>query len=116
MYFLIIQLFRVEYKEDLLLALTSCGIRKGSTFEGTNLDKALERDFPLFTGLVRSEDDQERYALLITAVVENKSKVRELIHLLEEADIDIKKESILRMILLPADMVQDNDIDFERKS
>lgn len=115
MFFLIIQLFKIEYKEDVLLALTSCGIKKGSIFEGQNLDKILERDFPLFTGLIKSEDEKERYSILITAVVEKKEKVHELILLLKEADIDIKKEDILRLILLPIEYVVDDKIHWEKK-
>ncbi|RKX85051.1 MAG: hypothetical protein DRP57_04600 [Spirochaetes bacterium] len=38
MYFLIIQLFKNEYKDDIFLAFTSSGIKKASFFEGYNLD------------------------------------------------------------------------------
>lgn len=114
MFFLIIQLFKLEYKEDVLLALTSCGIRKGSTYEGLNLDKVLERDIPLFTGLIKSEYEKERYSLMITAVIDTKKRVQDLIHLLKEADIDVKKENILRLILLPAELIVDYETDFER--
>ena len=110
MFLLILQLFKVEYKDDVLLALTSCGVRKASTFEGQNLDKVLERDFPLFTGLVKSEDEKERYSILITAVVEKKENIEAFIDLLKEADIDIEKENILRLILLPVELVVDNEI------
>lgn len=113
MYYLIIQLFKMEYKEDLLLALTSCGIEKGSLFEGQNLDKALQRDYPLFTGFVRTEDERERYAALMTTVVKRKEQVDELIELLEEADIDIRKEEILRIVLLPALRILDYETDWE---
>ena len=116
MFFLIIQLFKIEYKEDIILALTSCGIKKGSIFEGQNLDKVLQHDFPLFTGLIRSEDEKARYSHLITAVVDDKKKVKEFIHLLEEADIEVKRESILRLILLPVETVLDNDIHWEKEN
>ncbi len=110
MFLLIVQLFKVEYKDDVLLALTSCGITKASTFEGQNLDKVLERDFPLFTGLVKSEDEKERYSILITGVVEKKENIEAFIDLLKEADIDIEKENILRLVLLPVELVVDNEI------
>ena len=113
MYYLIIQLFKTEYKDDLLLALTSCGIEKGSLFEGQNLDKVLQRDYPLFTGFVRSDDERERYAALVTTVVDQKERVDELIALLKEADIDIRNEEILRIILLPAERILDHEIDWE---
>ena len=114
MYYLIIQLFKIEYKEDVLLALTSCGIKKGNVFEGQNLDKMLQRDVPLFSGLIKSEDEKERYSALIMTIVSKKEKVKELIHLLFEADIDIKREDILRLVLLPVEMVVGSDVDWER--
>jgi len=112
MYFLIIQLYRIEYKDDLLLALTSCGIQKGSLFDGLNLDMTLQQDFPLFSGFVKSDDEKARYSVLITTVVESQEKVGELLALLKEADIDVEKEQILRLILLPAQMVIDNDLNW----
>ncbi len=115
MFLLIVQLFRVEYKEDVLLAMTSCGIRKGCTFEGYNLDKALERDYPLFSGLIKSQDEKDRYSMMITAVVEKLKKARDLVHLLKEADIDIEKEEILRLIALPIAYVVDNETHWENR-
>ncbi|MFC1569762.1 hypothetical protein ACFL4L_05970 [bacterium] len=114
MYFLIIQLFKIEYKEDVLLAMTSCGIQKGSAFEGQNLDKVLERDFPLFTGLIKSDDERERYSMLITSVVDKKERVKEFIQLLKEADIDITENNILRVVMIPAEIVVDNTQQWER--
>ncbi|MBN2104459.1 hypothetical protein JW835_10505 [bacterium] len=116
MYFLIIQLFKVEYKEDVLLAMTSCGIQKGSAFEGQNLDKVLEREFPLFTGLIRSEDEREQFSILITSVVDSKKRVREFVQLLKEADIDIKRENILRVVMIPSEMIIDHTQQWESQS
>ncbi len=114
MYLLLIQLFKIEYKEDLLLAMTSCGIQKGSAFEGQDLNMALERDFPLFTGLIKSDDERERFSMLITAVIEEKEQVNELVQLLKEADIDITRENIFRIIVLPAEMVIDSGRQWEK--
>ena len=85
MYYLNIQLFKSEFKEDLLLALTSCGIEKGSLFEGQNLDNVMQRDYPLFSGFVKTDDERERYSMLVTAVVEKKESVQELVEILREA-------------------------------
>jgi hypothetical protein len=113
MYYLIIQLFKTEYKEDVLLAMTSCGIQKGSAYEGQNLDHAMAQEFPLFTGLIKSDGERERYSLLISTVVDKKERVRELIHLLKEADIDVIHEKILRVIMIPAVLIVDEKTDWE---
>lgn len=114
MFFMIIQLFRIEYKEDVILALTSCGIRMGNICEGHNLDKLLQRDYPLFTGLLKSEDERESYSFLITSLIEEKEKVVELTNLLREADIDVEKENILRLILLPVETVVGHEVNWDR--
>lgn len=101
MYLLVIQLYKIEYKEDVLLALTSCGIERGTLLEGTNLDQELTRDFPLFSGLVRSDGEKARFSVQITAVVEQRETAAMIVDLLKEADIDIQDEAILRLMLLP---------------
>jgi len=116
MYYLIIQLFRVEYKEDVLLALTSCGIKKVNLFDGQNMDKTLHGDIPLFSGFLKSPDEKERYSVLIMAAVKKKEKAKEVIHLLKEAGIEIQKRDILRLVLLPVELLIDNEIEWEKSN
>jgi len=115
MFLIIIHLFKTEYKDDILLALTSCGIEDGCIFEGMNLQKILGHDYPLFRGLVPSESDKQRYSMLITASVENMEKVDSFVQLLSEADIDIKKEQILQLIAIPAVRVVGNEVDWQKQ-
>ena len=115
MYYLIIQLFKHEYKEDLFLAFTSCGIKNATFLEGFNLDKILQEEFSLFKGILPSKQQMERYSIVIHAVVESKDNVKELLELLKESGIDLENEEILRIVLLPAVMVKDADIDWERE-
>ena len=114
MYLMIIQLRKIEYREDILLGLTSCGIQNASVFEGENLDNMLERSVPIFTGLIRSEDEKSKYALLILSTVEKREKINLLIQLLKEADIDIENEDILQLILLPVDTLIDDKHKWEK--
>ena len=107
MYLMIIQLRKIEYREDILLGLTSCGIQNASVFEGENLDNMLERSVPLFTGLIRSEDEKAKYALMILSTVEDREKIRLFVQLLKEADIDVENEDILQLMLLPVDTLID---------
>ncbi|MBN2416687.1 hypothetical protein JXO52_12645 [bacterium] len=113
MYFLIIQLFKTEYKDDLLLALKTCGINSGCTFEGENLENALEHDYPLFKGLIHAAHERERHCLLITTIVEDHGTVNNLTSLLADADINIKNDTILRIVLLPAHRLIDSTTDWE---
>lgn len=101
MFLCIIQLYKIEFKEDVLLALTSCGIQKASVFEGEHLDNVLERDFPLFTGLIRSEQDQAKYAMMISAVIDDTKRAEAFVQMLREADINVDNEDILEVMVLP---------------
>jgi len=116
MFLIIIQLYKVEYKEDVLLALTSCGIEDGCICEGMNLQKLLEYDNPLFRGLVPSENERQRYAVLVTATAESMDKVDSLINLMIEADIDIMNGDILQLIAVPAVRVAGSGIDWKKQT
>jgi len=113
MYLLIIQLFKQEYKEDIFLAFTSCGIKKASFFEGYNLDKVLQEDFSLFKGIIKSKEEKERFSILITGIVDNKETANEFLQILKDSGIDLNNEDILRLILLPAIMIKDKNTEWE---
>ncbi len=115
MYLLIIQLFKNEYKDDIFLAFTSSGIKRASFFEGFNLDKVLQEEFSLFKGIIKPKEQKERYSMLITGVVDSKERVKEFIKVLKEAEIDIKQEDILRVVLIPTVFVMDKELDFEEE-
>jgi len=113
MFYLIIQLFKHEYKEDIFLAFTSCGIKKATFVEGFNLDKTLQDEFSLFKGIIPSKEQMERYSIMIHAIVEKKEDVDDLINLLKDSGIDIDNEEIMRIVLLPVIMVKDADTDWK---
>ena len=73
----------------------------------------LQRDFPLFSGFIRSDDEKERYSLLIMSIVDKKKRIQDLIQVLKEADIDIQKDDILRLVLLPTELVVDSQTNWE---
>jgi len=112
MYYLIIHLFKHEYKEDIFLAFTSCGIKNATFVEGFNLDKVLQEEFSLFKGIIPSKKHMERYSILIHAVVEKKENVKELIDLLKDSGIDLDNEEVMRIILIPTVMVKDGEIEW----
>jgi hypothetical protein len=115
MYFLIIQLFKTEYKEDVLLAMTTCGISKGNMFEGQNIDNILEQDVPIFAGLINPESERARQTIMITAVLDKKDRMQMLMQLLEEAGIEIASGEILKTILLPVEMTMDGATSWDRE-
>jgi hypothetical protein len=100
MYLYVLQLFDIDYRDDILLAMTSAGIKKATVVEGTNFDKILEQEFPLFTGLFRGPDDRARFSHLVFGTVEGVDVLQGLVDVLTQAGIDNKKEEIYRLLVL----------------
>jgi hypothetical protein len=100
MYLYVLQLFKIEYRDDILLAMTSAGIKRATVLEGTNFDKILEQEYPLFTGLFRGPEDRARFSHLVFGMVDEPELLDSFVHLLVQAGIDNKKEEIYRLILL----------------
>ncbi len=112
MFYLIIKIMNIDYKEDVILALQSVGLNHGSFYEATNLDPSLSLDLPMFTGLFRTEEDKARKALIITTLMDEKKQAVSLLQNLREAGIDIDNENILRVIVLPVSMMFDQEHGF----
>ena len=100
MFFYVLQLFDTSYHEDMLLALTSAGVKRATIVEGTNFDKTLENEFPLFTGLFRGEDDRERFSQLIFGMAEQEELLDGVVKVLRQAGITNEKKEIYRLIVM----------------
>ncbi len=100
MYFYILQLFNHEYKEDIILALTSAGVMKGTYVEGENYDNFLTKEFPLFTGLFKTQEDKERISALFFGMVEKKKVMESVVKLLDDSGIDNSDNRIYQLIML----------------
>jgi hypothetical protein len=104
MYFYVLQLFNTDYKEDMILALTTAGIKRATVVEGINLDKLLAQEFPLFTGLLRGPADRERYSQLVFGMVEDQKMLDAFVEVLRQAGIDNRKEEIYRLMVLQGEI------------
>ena len=100
MFLYVLQLFKIEYREDILLAMTSAGIKRATVVEGTNFDKILEQEFPLFTGLFKGPEDRARYSHLVFGMVEDAAVLEGLVDVLRQAGIDNAGEEIYRLLVL----------------
>jgi hypothetical protein len=100
MFLYVLQLFDTDYREDILLGLTSVGIKQATVLEGTKLDNLLEQRFPVFTGLFRAPEDRERFSELIIGLVEEEQSIENLVSVLKEAGIENQEHQIYRLILL----------------
>jgi len=102
MYLIIIQLFKNEYKEDLYMALSSAGIEQTTYCDTISLDHELQNTSPLFSGLFRSEEEENRYTTTYFCIAETKEQIDAVPEGFEIAGIDWRKENIFRMTVIEA--------------
>lgn len=107
MYFMFMKIIDIQYKEDILLALQSVGIETGSMIASKNIEKMLKHDITMFTGFFKSDEDKAEEQLIITSLIDTKKQATDLIKILKEADIDIEKNEILRLVVMPVSLVFD---------
>lgn len=101
MYYMVITVTNIDYKEDIFLSLQSAGITQATSLEALNLQKALSDEFSLFTGFFKSASEREDEQLLISALIDEKDQAKEFLANLETTGIDLRKTDILRMLVLP---------------
>lgn len=99
MKFYVIQLFQNEYKEDIILAMTSANIMQGTCLDGDNLDYILNQDFPIFTSLFKMKEDKERASSIFFGFSEEET-LKEFRQLLDAAGIDNKNNEVFRIGLM----------------
>jgi hypothetical protein len=104
MHLYVLQLFDTDYREDLILALTTAGIKQATVVEGLNLDHILTREFPLFTGLLRGPEDRERQSELIFGMVEETKQLDTFVEVLRQAGIDNRGGAIYRLLVLQGEL------------
>lgn len=109
MLFVYIKLVDVSYKEEIILALQSVGIRKASYIESKNLERALSDEVRLFTGLF-SKDPHDGEQGIITALADSTDQIKEMLDNLRHADIPIDSEEIVRVNAWPVSAVFDAEL------
>lgn len=106
MTFVFVKLVDISYKEEVILALQSVGIRKASYIESKNLEGALSDEVRLFTGLFSKDPDDGEQAI-ITALAESADQIQEMLDNLRQAGLPIDDEEIVRVITWPVETVFD---------
>lgn len=101
MFFYIIQLFDINYKDDMLLAMTSVGIMRGTYVEGSNLDSLLGQDFPIFRGFFKTKEDKEKASSLFFGLVDSEEKLTHLRQLLLDSGIEGDTDDIFQIMVMP---------------
>ncbi len=107
MYFMYMKIIDINYKDDIFLALESVEITKASYFEANNLDNELTDELPLFKGFFATDEDKNKKAIIVTALIESEDQIDEFVTNLEASGLDIKEEPIFRLALMPVAKIID---------
>jgi hypothetical protein len=116
MYYVIIQVFKEEYLDDIMLALTTAGIENGTIVDGINSDNVLNQHIPLFTGLIPHDSTSSRYCKIVTTTIDSMDKIDALSEVFDDADVDFREEGVGRLIVIPAVMVVDENTDWHSEN
>ncbi len=101
MFYLIIQLFKEEYEEQVLLALTSAGIERATVSEALNLENVVTMEMPVFAGFRADPGRNKLFCKVITAAVDSETAVEDFLSALEMGGIDFVKDELGVIILIP---------------
>lgn len=107
MLFLFIKISKLDYFEDICLALQSAGISKASSFEAMNLDTLLNDEIPFLRNPFVSDNERQLNQKIVTALIEDRSQAVEAINNLKQSGVDVDNGDILRVMTLPLDSLFD---------
>jgi len=102
MLYLLLEVYEPAYREDIYLALQSIGIHRALSIDARNIAAALSDEQTFFTGFFSSDKIESGNVLLIQAQVSSREKVREFLSNLREGGVDIDKQNILSLTVVPA--------------
>ena len=101
MFYLIIQLFKEEFQEEILLALTSAGVERATITDSLNVENVLTMDMPIFAGFRPDFGKGKRFCKIITAAVNDERVVDEFLSGLKAGGIDFLEDDLGIVILIP---------------
>ena len=102
--YMIINLNKEKYLDDVLMALAEAGIDETIVVSGETLGHKLAFDNPLFAGFRKSFGSDKGYAKIIMAIAE-KTQVDFMLQELKHSGIDFKQEELGKIVLLPIDEI-----------
>lgn len=98
--YMILHLYKEQYLDDILMALTETGVEDTVVLEGQTLGHKLIIDMPLFAGFRQSFGTRKGFAKVLMAIAEQE-QIDSFMAELKHSGIDIIKKEIASIVLLP---------------
>ena len=102
--YMILNLNKEKYLDDVLMALAEAGIDDTVVLSGESLGRKLTFDNPLFAGFRKSMGKDKGYANVIMAVAE-KEQIDFMLDELKNSGVEFVKDEIGKIVLIPTEVV-----------
>jgi hypothetical protein len=101
MQYMILQLNKEKYLDDVLLALTETGIDETIVLAGETLGHKLAFNNPIFAGFRDVVGNEKAFANIIMAYAEGEDQIQYFLEELKRADVDLIGDDIGKIVLIP---------------
>jgi hypothetical protein len=102
--YMILNLNKEKYLDDVLMALAEAGIDDTVVLSGESLGHKLTFDNPLFAGFRKSMGKDKGYANVIMAIAE-KDQIDFMLEELKHSGVDLIGDEIAKIVLIPTEVV-----------
>ncbi|HHE37604.1 MAG TPA: hypothetical protein ENL20_03405 [Candidatus Cloacimonetes bacterium] len=102
--YMIINLNKEKYLDDVLMALTEAGIDDTIVLSGETVGHKLAFDNPIFAGFRKSFGSGKGYANVIMAIAEQ-DQIDFMLEELKNSGVDFVKDEIGKIVLLPVEKI-----------
>lgn len=98
--YMILHLYKEQYLDDILMALTETGVEDTVILEGQTLGHKLINDMPLFAGFRQSFGIRKGFAKIVMAMA-TQEQIDTFMSELKNSGVDIIKKEIANIVLIP---------------
>jgi len=100
--YMILQLYKAKYLDDVMMALVEVGIEDTIVLSGESLSHKMTFSMPLFAGFRNSFGSEKQFTNLIMAIADE-AQIDFMLDELKRSDVNFVDDGIGKIILLPVE-------------
>ena len=102
--YMILQLYKEKYLDDIMMALAEAGIENTIVVSGESLSHKMAFSMPLFAGFRKTIGAEKGYANIILAIADEE-QIDFMLQELKKSDVNFVGDEIGKIVLLPTKKV-----------
>lgn len=102
--YMILQLYKEKYLDDIMMALAEAGIENTIVLSGESLSHKMAFSMPLFAGFRKTIGAEKGYANIILAIADEE-QIDFMLQELKKSDVNFIDDEIGKIVLLPVEKV-----------